>query len=39
MEKRSIGLKELGQQTFDTMPVDVGNRVEKLKIDVDELLG
>lgn len=38
-EKGSIGLEELSQQAFDPMPVDVGNWVEKLKIDVHELLG
>jgi len=39
VEERSIGLEELGQQTFDPMPVDVGDWVEKLEIDVYELLG
>ena len=39
MEERSIGLEELGQQTFDPVPVDVGDWVEKLEIDVYELLG
>ena len=39
MEERSIGLEELSQQTFDPMPVDVGDWVEKLKFDVYELLG
>ena len=38
MEERSIGLEKLSQQTLDPMPVDVGDWVEKLKIDVYELL-
>jgi len=39
VEERSIGLEELSQQTFDPVPVDVSDWVEKLKIDVYELLG
>ena len=39
MEEGSIDLEELGQQTFDPMPVDIGDWVKKLKIDVDEFLG
>ena len=39
MEERSVGLEELSQETFDPMPIDVGDWVEKLEIDVYELLG
>lgn len=38
MKERSIGLEELSQQTFDAVPVDVGDWVEKFKIDIYELL-
>lgn len=31
-------MEELSQQAFDTMPVDVRDWVEKLEIDVYELL-
>lgn len=38
MKERSIGLEELGQQTFDTVPVGVGDWVEEFEIDVYEFL-
>ena len=39
MEERSICLEQLSQQAFDPMPVDIGDWVKKLKVDVYEFLG
>ena len=39
LEEGSVGLEELSQKTLDPMPVDVGDWVEKLEIDVYKLLG
>lgn len=38
MKERSVGLEELGQESFDTVPVDIGDWVEKFKVDVYKLL-